>query len=265
MPLLEDLGLFYEDQGSGPPVVLLHGLALGLGLWDGQRGLAEEFRLIRYDARGAGRSPAPPAGGPGHRPAGDLRDLLDRLSIDRAHLVAHAAGGEAALGLALAHPERVASMVFVDSVLRGFPWSDACLDTMRRSWAMARERGVAAAMEEVWLRGEVFRWVRERRPEVFERVCQLTAGWSGWDWLDVEASQRQEIPDIERLHEVAAPVFVISGQEDAHDFVEIANMLTWWIPGARQKSLLGVGHFPMLENPYEFDLYLRGFLRSVTG
>jgi hypothetical protein len=40
-------------------------------------------------------------------------------------------------------------------------------------------------------------------------------------------------------------------------------MLAWWIPGALQRSLLGVGHFPMLENPYETNLYLRGFLRRV--
>ena len=167
--------------------------------------------------------------------------------------------------MALAHSERVASAVFVDSMLRGFPWSDPCLDTMRRSRSAARDQGVAAALEEVWVQGEAFRWVRERRPEVFERVRGLLASWSGAEWLDPTASQEQDIPDIERLHDVAVPVFVISGQEDAHDLVEIANMLTWWIPGAKQKSLLGVGHFPMLENPHEFNLYLRGFLRAVAG
>jgi len=93
----------------------------------------------------------------------------------------------------------------------------------------------------------------------------MTRRYSGADWLDEADPSLPEPTDMERLAEVQAPTFVISGQEDLHDFVEIANMLTWWIPGARQKSLLGVGHFPMLENPYETNLYLRAFLRKVAG
>lgn len=264
MPLVDGLGLYYEEEGSGAPVVLLHGLGLGLGLWDEQRELAQEFRLIRYDARGTGRSLASPTGYDYPQLADDLLGLLDHLGLESAHLVGHSMGGGVALTAALAYPKRVASAVFVDSVLRGFPWSDDFLDTMSRSRTVARERGPAVALQEVWLQGEMFGWVRERRPEVFERLRGLLAHWPGMEWLDTAGYPKQEVPDIERLREVELPVFVISGQEDAHDFVEIANMLSWWIPGAKQKSLLAVGHFPMLENPHEFNLYLRGFLRTVA-
>jgi len=51
----------------------------------------------------------------------------------------------------------------------------------------------------------------------------------GADWLDTAVYPVPEVPDLERLHEVQAPTFVLSGQEDLHDFVEIANMLAWWI------------------------------------
>ncbi len=264
MPFAEHLGLYYEDEGSGPPVVLMHGLGLGLGLWDGQRELAQEFRVIRYDARGAGASPWT-EGAPDDRATEDLLALLDHLGIVAAHLVAHSNAGRVAFEAALSHPERVASVVFVDSVLRGFPWSDELLAHVDAAATVARESGVRTAVDDVWLQGEVYRWVREHNPAAFQRVRELMSGWSGAEWLSDRRASPQEVPDLERLHEITVPVFVISGQEDAHDFVEIANMLTWWIPGAKQKSLLGVGHVPMLENPREFNLYLRGFLRSVAG
>jgi pimeloyl-ACP methyl ester carboxylesterase len=120
-------------------------------------------------------------------------------------------------------------------------------------------------MTQEWLSSSLFSWIRQRRPEVFEKVAAMLLQYSGAEWLDVTRYPKQETPDLERLSEVRHPTFVLSGQEDAHDFVEIANMLAWWIPGALQRSLLGVGHFPMLENPYETNLYLRGFLRSVES
>ena len=167
--------------------------------------------------------------------------------------------------MALDHPERVASLVFVSSILRGFPWSDAFLEAMREGRDLARTEGVRAAVDRVWLQSPIFRWERERRPEVFARVGEMAHRWSGAEWLDTAAYPVQEVPDIERLGEIVLPTYVLSGQEELHDFVEIANMLAYWIPGARQKSLLRVGHFAMLENPHETNLYLRAFLRSVAG
>ena len=90
MPHLDDIGLYYEDAGNGQAVILLHGLGLSMGLWEEQGELAEEFRLVRYDARGAGRSAAPSPGYDANEAAADLLGLLDRLEIERAHLVGHA-------------------------------------------------------------------------------------------------------------------------------------------------------------------------------
>jgi pimeloyl-ACP methyl ester carboxylesterase len=117
----------------------------------------------------------------------------------------------------------------------------------------------------VWLQAGIFAWIRERRPEVFDKVAAMTRRYSGAEWLDSARYPEQQTPDVERLSGVERPTFVLSGQEDTQDFIQIANMLAWWIPGARQKALLGVSHFPMLENPHETNLYLRGFLRKVAA
>lgn len=265
MPYDETLGVFYTDEGDGPPVVLVHGLACGLRVWEEQRPLAEEFRLIAYDARGCGASAAPATGYDYPDLSAELLGLMDRLGLERAHLVGHSRGGGVIMETALQHPERVSSLFFIDSVLRGFPWSAEFTSLMKEAAQVARERGVEAAFEEVWSRAGIFDWVRTRKPEAYERVLEMARVWSGAEWLDTARYPKQEVTDMERLADIAAPTFVLSGQEDMHDFVEIANMLAWWVPGALQKSLLGVGHFPMLENPHETNLYLRGFLRRVAG
>ncbi|HEX6747878.1 MAG TPA: alpha/beta fold hydrolase [Longimicrobium sp.] len=105
--------LYYESQGSGPAVVLLHGGRMDLRSWDAQAGaLAPGFRVIRYDAGGHGRSTAPldPPSQTEH-----VTRVLDHLGVQRAHVVGLSMGGGAALDFAFRHPERVESLVLVST------------------------------------------------------------------------------------------------------------------------------------------------------
>jgi pimeloyl-ACP methyl ester carboxylesterase len=105
--------LFYDVRGSGPPVVLLHAGGVDLGMWDPQVGpFARSFRVIRYDARAHGRSTAP--GGP-YSTVEDLRLLLDRLGVQRAHLVGISMGAGVALNFAITYPQRVSKLALVST------------------------------------------------------------------------------------------------------------------------------------------------------
>jgi pimeloyl-ACP methyl ester carboxylesterase len=217
----------------------MHGLGLGLALWDGQRELAQEFRVIRYDARGAGASWAAD-GASGAGAADDLLALLDHLGIVAAHLVAHSEAGRLAFEVALCHPERLASIVFVNSVLRGFPWSDEFITAVKTAAATARERGVRAERipkDEPLLPEVAVRFRQVQRVAVLREVVR-----------DPGAVRRVPVAHGEQgrvgrtsLVQVADPGHHVDQRLRREAGTEVAP--TWWIPiradpdGAR--ALLG--------------------------
>src|SRR3954470_2981688 len=110
--LFNELELYYEETGSGPPLLLIAGLSGNTLGWSMlQPVLAEHFRVIAFDNRGAGRSSAPPGPYTTAQMAQDAVALLDYFDIDRAHIIGQSMGGMIAQELALAHPERVDRLV----------------------------------------------------------------------------------------------------------------------------------------------------------
>jgi pimeloyl-ACP methyl ester carboxylesterase len=117
---LDGFRMHYEDRGRGEPVVFLHGVTLDSRMWRGQRGFARRHRMVVADMRFHGRSSAPEDSAlTAADAAEDVRALLDRLKIDRAHLVGLSMGGGYALETALRHPERVLSLTLVSPSIQG--------------------------------------------------------------------------------------------------------------------------------------------------
>src|SRR5438093_2483924 len=108
--------LHYEVAGEGPAVVLIHCALCDGGQWDRQmERFSNEFRVVRLDLPGFGRSPFPVGE---YSLADDVLGLLDRLGIDRAALVGNSMGGRVALDATLTAPDRVWALVLVDA---GYP------------------------------------------------------------------------------------------------------------------------------------------------
>ncbi|MDO8632514.1 MAG: alpha/beta fold hydrolase, partial [Phycisphaerales bacterium] len=118
--------LYYEAAGDGPPVVLIHGGQMDLRIWDEQVALlSPNHRVIRYDVRGYGRSPAPQKVYANHE---DLAAVLDQLGLHRATLVGLSLGGGIAIDFAISYPDRVEKLVAVAPGLSGFDWSPGAWD-----------------------------------------------------------------------------------------------------------------------------------------
>jgi pimeloyl-ACP methyl ester carboxylesterase len=113
------VNLHYWQMGEGPDLVMLHGLGGNLAVWHFAIAprLRHLFRITTYDLRGHGRSDMPPAGYTTRDMARDLRELMDTLGIERAHLLGHSFGADAALHFALLYPERVERLVVVEAML----------------------------------------------------------------------------------------------------------------------------------------------------
>jgi len=135
--------LYYEVRGSGPPLVLLHAGGVDLSMWDPQAAsLARSFRLIRYDARGHGRSTAP--AGP-FSTVEDLRLLLGHLGVERASLVGVSMGAGVALDFAATYPNRVGRLVLVSTSgpPPGVPIPPGAPPPLTHEAGRARLRGLA--------------------------------------------------------------------------------------------------------------------------
>jgi 3-oxoadipate enol-lactonase len=257
--------LWYEVAGAGPPLVMLHGHLIDSGQWDGQFAeFAGEFRTVRYDARGFGRSDQPAEPFAYHD---DLRALLGFLGIEHAFLMGCSGGGATAVDLALSSPEMVRALVLVGTGLSGYQFEGerpAKIVALRA----AQERGdIAEAVElglQLWTDGE------RRRPDQVEAGARehtremMTRLFERPD-VDVEA-RSADPPAVSRLAEIGAPTLVIVGGDDWHPIHDIAGRLEREVPGARRVVIPDAGHHPNMEHSALFNETVLTFLRGVgTG
>lgn len=267
---------FYEDSGEGPAVVLIHGHAADLRTWrfQAQPLVDAGFRIIRYDIRGHGRSHVPPGGYTWQNYSADLRDLLDRvnverpateeLSLQRVHLVGLSMGGGVALQFAVDNPDRVLSLTLVDTALPGFSYSEEMSSRIELLVQAVRSKDRALAFEQMWLTHPFFDGVR-RYPERFALIRDMAMGYPAADYVQDIGPEDVPADLIGRLGEVQAPALVIVGQHDVEDFRQIAELLSENLPRARLLVMPDTWHLPPLEQPDAFNRELIDFLRSIPG
>jgi 3-oxoadipate enol-lactonase len=249
--------LAYEVVGAGPPLVLIHGFALDMRMWDGQiDALARRYQVVRYDMRGFGRSAIPD--GASYAPADDLKALLEYLDVGPPAIVGLSAGGGVALSFALSYPELTRSLILAGSVIDGWEWSSEWNEQTRAVWAVARESGLAAAKER-WLDLPLFRPAQEK-PEAARRLSEMVSDYSGWHWLNHDPQQQLQVPTLERLGSIAVSTLIVVGERDVPDFRAMADTLERGIDGSRKVIMPGVGHMAAMEDPEQFNALVRIFL-----
>ena len=197
---------------TGPPdapvVVLSNSLGSTHRMWDAQvEDLSRDFRVVRYDTRGHGRSPVPRGSWTLDDLADDLVALLDRLEVERAHLVGLSLGGMTALRVAARDPERVDRLVVLCTAAH-LPPAQGWLDRA----ATVRREGTTAVAEAV-----VARWFtpahlsereHERRTHVAMVAATPPAGYAACCEVIAGMDQRPDLADI------SAPTLAIAGADD---------------------------------------------------
>jgi len=252
--------LYYEQAGSGMPVVMIHGGFLDHRMWDGQFDLvAERYRAIRYDVRAHGRSHSDSVPFADHD---DLRQLLDALEVRRAAVVGLSMGGQIAVDFALTNPDRVAGLLLVGSGLSGFePRSDELAQYVQDMQAAAQQ-GFPALFETFthWWCDGPYRRPADVDPEVRGRVLEMLEG-SEQRWRYSPLERELDPPALGRLEEIAVPTLAVVGKLDVPDIDQLAHLIDQQVPQGERVYIDDVAHMVNMEKPTEFN----GMLMELLG
>jgi 3-oxoadipate enol-lactonase len=227
----------HEIAGDGPTVLMGSSLGTTLHMWDGQLPLADRFRLVRYDHRGHGDSPAPP----GPYEIDDLaRDVLE-LGVDRAHYVGLSIGGMVAMWIAANAPERIDRLVVICTSARMGPpsmWQERAANVR----AAGSTEPIADPVVDRWLTPGFVAQHPEARATL--RAMLTSADPDGYAAC-CGAIERMDLRAD--LHRITAPTLVISGADDQATPVEHQRLIAEAIPGARHEILSPAAHIAAVE------------------
>jgi len=252
--------LYYDDSGTGTPLLFVHAGIADSRMWDTQvAAFRDHYRVIRMDLRGYGQS-TPTNSLYSHRE--DVLALMDALSIDQAVLVGCSMSGKMAIDLTLGQPQRVQALVVVAARPNGFN-PDVPPSLYAADIAAAEESHDLERLNML----ELLHWVAGQgrtRADVDPYVWALASDMNRIA-LENEAQNGEEKPPLDppavgRLHELDVPVLIVCGDRDVPAMVLAADAMEEGIPGARKVILRDAGHLPNMERPDEFNQALKSFL-----
>lgn len=260
---LRDQLVHIEQAGSGEPVVLLHGFGASTYAWRKvMPGLAARFHVIAIDLNGFGYTQRPKDFESYTREgqADLVLRVMDALGIDKAHLAGHSYGGGISIWLASRHPERLRSLVLVDSSaptyandrrsrLAGLrPVASLALRALLRPGSVRRSL-LSSVYDDSLVTPELVReyYDRLRVEGVLDAYVGLTA-------------PVRKTPETVRLEEIDVPTLVVWGSNDQLISVHAGSKAARQLPRGELVVLERTGHIPMEERPEELLQVMLPFL-----
>ena len=249
------------DGEYGPWVMLSHGLATDLSMWDELAdSLKPRYRVLRYDARGHGQSLATDGDYILDQLVADAIGILDELEVEQTHLVGLSMGGMIALGLMLDHPARIKSAVVADSRHTTTPEFTA-------AW-LSRADAVRKDGIEAIVNSTVARWssagLAERDPAVVKRLETMVRNTSALGYRGCAAALAR-LNYGYRLGEIRTPTLVICGSEDHGAPPENTRQMHAMIKGSRFLEIEQAGHISNIEKPEIFNAAVAKLLDDVEA
>jgi pimeloyl-ACP methyl ester carboxylesterase len=250
-------GLYYEESGTGEPVVFVHGAWSESFIWRLTRPeLAPAVRTIAYDRRGSGRSQRTRDRLTRRLHEDDLAAVIEALGPAPAHVVGNSYGASLALGLAARRPELFRSLTAHEPPLLAI----VAEDPAARAAVERTQAGMAAVIERVEacdVAGAAEQFVEE-----------VALGPGGWATLPepiqemmianaVVAAEEMRDPalasvDLEALADIDVPILLTKGDQSPAWFYGILDRLDETIGRARLVTIPGAGHNPHTTHPGEF-------------
>lgn len=269
MPTLtvNGVALYYEEHGTGFPLVFCHEFAGDCRSWDPQVAyFSRRYRVITWNYRGY-----PPSSVPEEREAysndhliADLKALLDHLSIHQAHVAGLSMGGNLALNFAFTHPDRCRSAVVASAGTGTTDRARFEADVYRLVAALERDGWPAVADEYArrpsrvqLLRKDPMGWQRFR-----DQLAAHSSLGSARTQLGVQLARKTVYQLRDEIRTIRCPVLVVVGDEDTA-CIEPGLFIKQEVPTAGLLMFPQSGHMVNLEEPALFNAALAEFFGQV--
>ncbi len=267
MPFLDNEGvkIYYEVEGEGPPVILIHGIATSIdGNWKDTNWvnvLKDDYKLILMDCRGHGRSDKPkdPAQYGDHM-IDDIIKLLDHLSIKKANFFGYSMGSMLTMELLLRNQE-----LFISAILGGFALS----------FPGEKERAATKQLIDNWIEGLKTENIEDIKNPAILRFRQVIGAYKDSHLQDFDALIAalkggnlgpgvSSLPNDEKreaVKKIKVPVMGVLGSEDL--IMGDRTLIAQLVPGACYFQIQGKDHITVVSDP-KFHMVVKAFLDYVN-
>ncbi len=237
MPFEEINGnkIYYEVQGDGNPIFMVQGLTANTDWWDPRliEGLSEEFKVVTFDNRGAGRSESPDEGYSIKDLADDVADLMEAMEVSSAHVLGISMGGMISQELVLNHPNKVDKLVLLSTYCGGSEAVEASEEVLESLYLDRKSMSDEEIIDETipLLFTEEF---IENKPEFIEiakqRMMNNVISQQDFDW---QAGAIMEFDTYDRLPQIENQTLILHGKEDILIPSENGKILNRAIPNSK--------------------------------
>ena len=255
------LELYFDRQGEGTPLILLHGFGQHGGSWAPfVPAYARFFDVVVPDMRGCGRSEVAEPGYTVADMAGDVVALMDRIDIERAHVAGWSQGGTVAIELGLGHADRLVSLSLHSAYAGG-------RDRYQTNWIDMRRRIIASGDRDLDFSTRIIGFFTPEfinaRPDRIEEFREMEmsnpypptpAGMAG----QVAAAKQFEARD--RIASIRTPTLITVGSADRTTLPAQSKLMHEGIEGSEFHLFDGAGHLPLFQFPDEFISISMGFM-----
>ena len=263
--------LYYEETGSGTPVIFVHEFAGDYRSWEPQvRHFCKRYRVITYNARGY-----PPSGVPKdvsaysqNRAADDIKSVLDHLRIDLAHVVGLSMGGFATLHFGFRHPERALSLCVAGCGYGAEPGQRELFRAEAVAVADFIKTQGMVAFAEKYAYGPTRVQYENKDPRGFAAFKKMLSEHSVLGSANTQLGCQRERPSlydlVDQMKALTVPTLVLTGDED-WPCLTPGLLMKQSIPSAALVVMPNCGHAINLEDPDEFNRLVGNFITHVDS
>jgi len=248
--------LFYEIAGKGENIVLLHDGMVNRQIWDDQFPLlAKNYRVVRYDRRGYGKSTDPLEK---YSHIDDLNQVFIQLKVDKATIFGMSSGGRLAIDFTLTYPEKVKGLVLVGAVVSGFGYSSHM--TTRGGYFNPAEYSDPIKVNIYFIMDDPYE-IYSGNTKAKEKVMKLLPYLARENRVPTRPANKVA---VRFLSEIKVPTLILVGEYDIPDVHAHAGVINAGIQNSKREIIPKSGHLIPIEQPGLFFDSVMSFLSKLS-